>query len=183
MLPEDESLDHDMLVQIGIAVASFIAVSGVVYGAVAIARRRKLQIKVTAAVLKASVAEKDKYSAEAKTQQVEREKAALQDKLYAAKKLVNQVMSEGGKLLDTYHLDYSDIDFGGDDEEERCKLGEGAQVMRMLCACATNKVMPAMNYSVPNRSRFGTVFAHPGPLQKQLTITVSPRHAQVRHRV
>ena len=38
-------------------------------------------------------------------------------------------MSEGGKLLDSYHLDYSDIDFGGDDEEERCKLGEGAQVM------------------------------------------------------
>ena len=39
-------------------------------------------------------------------------------------------MSEGGKLLDTYHLDYSDIDFGGEDKEERCKLGEGAQVIR-----------------------------------------------------
>ena len=70
------------------------------------------------------------YTSEAKTQQVEREKAALQDKLYAAKKLINQVMAEGGKLLDTYHLDYSDIDFGGENEEERCKLGEGAQVIR-----------------------------------------------------
>ena len=37
-------------------------------------------------------------------------------------------MSEGGKLLDTYHLDYSDIDFGGDDVKEWRKLGEGAQV-------------------------------------------------------
>ena len=40
-------------------------------------------------------------------------------------------MAEGGKLLDSYHLDYSDIDFGGDDEEERCKLGEGAHVIRI----------------------------------------------------
>ena len=77
--------------------------------------------------------EQDKFSAEAKTQQVEREKAALNDLLYAAKKLINQVMSEGGKLLDSYHLDYSDIDFGGEDEEERCKLGEGAQVIRAAC--------------------------------------------------
>ena len=74
--------------------------------------------------------EEKRYAAEAKTQQAEREKAALQDQLYAAKKLIDQVMSEGGKLLDSYHLDYSDLDFGGDDEEERCKLGEGAQVTR-----------------------------------------------------
>ena len=56
------------------------------------------------------------------------EKDILQGKLDSAQKLVKQVMAEGGKLLDSYHLDYSDIDFGGDDEEERSKLGEGAHV-------------------------------------------------------
>ena len=58
--------------------------------------------------------------------QIEREKAALQDKLYAAQKLVKQVMAEGGKLLDTYHLNYSDINFGKGGIEGRCKLGEGS---------------------------------------------------------
>jgi hypothetical protein len=60
---------------------------------------------------------------------VQSEKAVLQDKLRSAQKLVKQVMKEGGKLLDTYHLDYSEIDFGGEDEEERTKLGEGAHVI------------------------------------------------------
>ena len=73
--------------------------------------------------------EQGKFAAEKATQQAEREKAALQDKLYAAKKLIDQVMEEGGKLLDSYHLDYSDIDFGGDDVKEWRKLGEGAQVV------------------------------------------------------
>ena len=57
------------------------------------------------------------------------EKFTLENKLHAAKKLVKQVMAEGGALLDTYHLEYSDIDFGGEDVEQRCKLGEGAQVL------------------------------------------------------
>jgi hypothetical protein len=69
---------------------------------------------------------------------VEREKAVLQDKLYAAQKLVKQVMAEGGALLDTYHLEYSDIDFGGEDVEERCKLGEGAQVLTYSLSTITS---------------------------------------------
>ena len=35
-------------------------------------------------------------------------------------------MSEGGKLLDTYHLNYSDINFGEEGIEGRHKLGEGS---------------------------------------------------------
>ena len=123
----------------GLAMLSLIALS------VLFARYRKrntvvvvLAANAAAAQREAAAAKQDKVSAEAKTQQVEREKAALQDKLYAAKELVNQVMSEGGKLLKTYHLDYSDIDFGGNDEEERCKLGEGAQVI-----CAAYLFLPA----------------------------------------
>ena len=61
-------------------------------------------------------------------ERVEGEKAALQELLDSAQKLVKQVMAEGGKLLDSYHLDYSDIDFGGEDVEKWLKLGEGAQV-------------------------------------------------------
>ena len=59
----------------------------------------------------------------------EKEKAVLWDKLNEATKLVKQVMKEGGALLDSYHLDYSDIDFGAEDPEKWCKLGEGAQVL------------------------------------------------------
>ena len=94
-----------------------------------LAYRRKSHAKVAEADLKADKHEQEKFAAEKATQQAEREKAALQDKLYAAKKLINQVMEEGGKLLDSYHLDYSDIDFGGDDVKEWRKLGEGAQVV------------------------------------------------------
>ena len=94
-----------------------------------LAYRRKSDAKIVAANLKADEHEQEKFAAEKATQQAEREKAALQDKLYAARKMVNQVMAEGGKLLDSYHLDYSDIDFGGDDVEEWRKLGEGAQVV------------------------------------------------------
>ena len=58
---------------------------------------------------------------------VQKEKASLKDKLFAAQKLVKVVMAEGGALLDTYHLNYSDIVFGEDGVKDRCKLGEGAQ--------------------------------------------------------
>ena len=71
----------------------------------------------------------EKEEASKKIRALEQAKLALENKLYAAKKLIDQVMSDGGKLLDTYHLEYSDIDFGGEDVEERCKLGEGAQVL------------------------------------------------------
>ena len=97
-------------------------------------KRNNVVVALAASAAKAqseaAAAEQDKFSAEAKIQQVEREKAALQDRLYAAKTLIDQVMSEGGKLLDSYHLDYSDIDFSGEGEEERCELGEGAHVIR-----------------------------------------------------
>ena len=78
-------------------------------------------------------AKDEKEEASKKVRELEQEKFALEDKLYAAQKLVKQVMSEGGKLLDSYHLEYSDIDFGGENEEERCKLGEGAQVIHAAC--------------------------------------------------
>ena len=65
----------------------------------------------------------------------EREKAALQDKLRAAQELVKQVMSEGGRLLDTYHLNYSDINFSPFGIEGRHKLGDGSYV------CALYSVM------------------------------------------
>ena len=61
-------------------------------------------------------------------QRVRGEKARLQDKLNSAQKLVVQVMAEGGALLNSYHLEYSNIDFGGADVQKRHKLGEGAQV-------------------------------------------------------
>jgi hypothetical protein len=93
---------------------------------------RSSNAKVTQADLKASAAVNEKDAAKASMKRVEREKAVLQDKLHAAQKLVKQVMAEGGALLDTYHLDYSDIDFGGEDVEERIKLGEGAQALTLL---------------------------------------------------
>ena len=90
---------------------------------------RSSNAKVTQADLKVNAALNEKDAANASVKRVEREKATLQDKLHAAQKLVKQVMAEGGALLDTYHLEYSDIDFGGEDIEERRKLGEGAQVL------------------------------------------------------
>ena len=67
-----------------------------------------------------------KEEASKKVRALEKEKAALQDKLRAAQKLVKQVMAEGGRLLDTYHLNYSDINFGEGGIEGRHKLGEGS---------------------------------------------------------
>jgi hypothetical protein len=111
------------------AATASIAVVTIVVALLAILAYRKARAKIAHADSKADKHEQEKFAAEAKTQQVQRDKAALQDKLYAAKKLIDQVMEEGGKLLDSYHLDYSDIDFGGDDVKEWRKLGEGAQVV------------------------------------------------------
>ena len=65
----------------------------------------------------------EKYEAIKRAREAERKQGELQDQLCAARKLVEQVMAEGGKLLDTYHLNYSDINFGeGGIEGGRHKL-------------------------------------------------------------
>ena len=94
-----------------------------------LAFRRKSNAKVRMADSKTKYALEEKEEASKQVREKEKENVALQNQLYAAQKLVKQVMSEGGKLLDTYHLDYSDIDFGGEDEDDRSKLGEGAHVI------------------------------------------------------
>ena len=67
-------------------------------------------------------------AAEQATQDAKSAVAKLTVQLQQAKVLVEHVMAEGGALLESYHLDYSDIDFAGQSGGERCKLGEGAQV-------------------------------------------------------
>ena len=118
------SVDSDLLVPLAIALCAFVATAALIYLSVSIAKNRTARSRVQAE----HNAFASKKSDEIKI--VKRKMAELQDKLYAAQKLVKQVMAEGGKLLDTYHLDYSDIDFGGENEEERCKLRECAQVIR-----------------------------------------------------
>ena len=62
-------------------------------------------------------------------QRVESEKAVLQAKLSSAQKLVKQVMAEGGALLDTFQLKFSEIDFhAASNGGERHRLGEGSKV-------------------------------------------------------
>ena len=59
-------------------------------------------------------------------QRIKEEKIKLVEKLTTAQKLVQRVMEEGGSLLDKYHLDSNDIDFGVGSVDERITLGEGA---------------------------------------------------------
>ena len=50
----------------------------------------------------------------------------MEEQLQQAKNLVKQVMAEEGAALNAFHLDYRDIDFGGEKIEDRFKLGEGS---------------------------------------------------------
>ena len=68
----------------------------------------------------------DAEHAQRSMKNIQCENAALQDKLRSAQKLVRRVMSEGGALLDSYHLEYGDIEFCGGDDGEKYRLGEGA---------------------------------------------------------
>ena len=131
--------DNVNLLSIIVALVTGLAMLALIALSVLFARYRKRNKVVVALTKQAKDAKKeadkhelDKFAAEKATQKAEREKAALQDKLYAAQKLVKQVMAEGGKLLDSYHLDYSDINWGKV-EEGRCKLGEGSQVCVSAC--------------------------------------------------
>ena len=101
--------------------------------------QRSSHAKIRNAQTNEAVAKNQRRRISEGMKRVEIENRALQQKLNSAQKLVKQVMAEGGKLLDTYHLDYSDIDFGGDDEEDRCKLGEGAQVICASCWHSTQQ--------------------------------------------
>ena len=102
---------------------------------------RSSTAKIRQAQSKVSVAHEETRESAQRVERVEREKQALQGKLNSAQMLVKQVMAEGGALLDSYHLEYSDIAFeGGAAEEDRRKLGEGAQVCARRCAlrCAAS---------------------------------------------
>ena len=114
------SVDSDLLVPLAVALCAFVATAALIYLSVSIAKNRKRGRRVQA----------EHMAQSAEVQTAKRQVAELQDQLHAAQRLVTNVMAEGGKLLDIYHLDYSDIDFGGGKEAERCTLGEGAQVIR-----------------------------------------------------
>ena len=109
MLPEAEAIDHSMLVQIGIAVASFIAVSGAVYGAVAMARRRKIQTKIVAIEQQSSKALERVASAELQITKEQSKVREMGKQLADARQLVEKSMAQEGSILGRYQIPYADL--------------------------------------------------------------------------
>ena len=115
------TVDSDVLVPLAIALCAFVATAALVSFSVSLAKSRKNRIWVQAE--HASVVQGQRAEIERADTKVE----AMKEQLMQAKALVQQVMSGGGALLDSYQLAYDDIAFeGGPNDEMRCALGEGS---------------------------------------------------------
>ena len=121
------SVDSDVLVPLAIALCAIIATAALVFFSVSNARNRKSRRRVQAAVTMQkkramSIIQKQTQAVQTAQKQV----VKMQEQLQQAKNLVKQVMAEEGAALNAFHLDYRDIDFGGEKIEDRFKLGEGS---------------------------------------------------------